>query len=200
MMGALPPEVVLVVFLPAALHTPQERSALQQRLLREIGHGIPATDTLPLRNVSLDFFEAIMSIPTSTPMTSYYHLQRQQENQYYHYYSAIQPFVPFRALVSKLHVVNVEITGAVIIERQFDSICKYSAAQQITNPLNSALVLRTTAQAKLPSPQNNPHLAPFLCATNSRPAAWYAQGLPFMNKTSWARLYATSQLKTSKSP
>jgi hypothetical protein len=61
-------------------------------------------------------------------------------------------------------------------------------------------VLRTAAQAKLPSPQNNPHLAPFLCVTNSRPAAWYAQGLPFMNKTSWAKLYSTSQPKINKSP
>ena len=130
---------------------------------------MPASDTLPVRNVTLDFFEAIMSIPTSAPTTSHYHLQRQQENQCYHYYSAIQPFVPFRALVSKLHVVNVEITGAVIIERHFDSICKYSTTQQAANPLHCALVLRTTTQAKLPSPRNNPHLAPFLCTTNSRP-------------------------------
>ena len=99
-------------------------------------------------------------------MTSPYHLQRQQENQCYHYYSAIQPYVPFQALASNLHVANVVITGAVIIERQFDSLCKYSTAQPATNPLYSALVLRTTTESKLPSLQSNQQFGQILGMTS----------------------------------
>jgi hypothetical protein len=183
-MGTLPPETVLVLFLPSTLHTPRERGALQKSLLREIGNGLPATDTLPLRNVTLDFFEAIMIIPSDSPTVSQHHLQRQQVSGNYHYYSAIQPFVPFQALVSQLQITNVEIIGAVVIERHFDSICKCSAVQAVSKPLFSALALRTTTQIKLPSPHSNPHLVPFLGTMGGRPTSWFTQELPIMNKTS----------------
>ena len=150
-MGTLPAETVLVVFLPATFHTPQERQALQQKLLREIGHGTPASDTIPLRNVTLDFFEAVMATPSNIPLTSQYHMQRQQASGFYHYYSAVQPFIPFQAFASHLQVANVEITGAVIIERQFDLICKCAPIQPTSHVQLSALALRTASQTKLPS-------------------------------------------------
>ena len=34
--------------------------------------------------------------------------------------------------------------------------------------------------------------------SNSRPTIWYSHDLPFMNKTSWAKLYSASQHKVSK--
>jgi hypothetical protein len=194
-MGTLPPETVLVVFLPTAAHTPQERATLQQTLVREIGHGIPANNSLPIRNVTLDFFEAIMSIPSNMPTTSQHHLGQQQTKGHYHYYNGIQPFIPYQALTSHLQLINVEITGAIIIERQFDSLCRCTALQQPSHPLNSALVLRTDKSTKLPPLHSNYQIAPFLMPSNSRPTIWYSHDLPFMNKTSWAKLYSASQLK-----
>jgi hypothetical protein len=146
----------------------------------------------------MEFFEAIMSIPANAPITSQYHLLRQQAKGYYHYYSAIQPFTPYQALASQLQIVNVDISGAIIIEKHFDSICKCSAIQQPSNPSNSALVLRTTTPTRLPSLHSNYQLAPFLATSNSRPFIWYSQDLPFMNKTSWAKIHAASQQKPSK--
>ena len=91
-MGMLPAETILVIFLPTDMHTPQERASLQRNLFRDIGHGIPASDAFQMRNVTLDFFEAVMAIPSNTPLTLPYHLQQQQARGFYHYYSAIQPF------------------------------------------------------------------------------------------------------------
>jgi hypothetical protein len=41
-------------------------------------------------------------------------------------------------------------------------------------------------------------LVPFLGTMGGRPTSWFTQELPFMNKTSWPKLYAASQHKSSK--
>ena len=193
-------ETVLVMYLPTAHHNAQQRTSLQQELLRAIGHGSPATPSLPVRNVTLDFFEAIMSTPTNLALTSHYHLQLQQASGHYHYYSAVKPFVPFQPTLSSMYSPEVDITGAVIIERHFDSICKCSAIQAGTTIPYSALALRTSHPTSLIPPQSIPQMRPFVAPTGPRPLTWYAQSLPFMNKTCWPRLYALQQLQSTKDP
>ena len=140
-----------------------------------------------------------MFVPSNAPLTSQYHMQRQQASGFYHYYSALQPYIPFQSFTSHLQIVNVEITGAIIIERQFDMLCKCTTIQAISHPLLSALAVRTANQTKLPALHSDPNLVPFLSSMGSRPVSWYTQDLPFMNKTSWPKLYAASQIKTTKS-
>jgi hypothetical protein len=134
-----------------------------------------------------------MTISSKTPLTSQLHLQQQQSNGHYHYYSAIQPFVPFQDVLVHMEILNVEIMGAVIIERHFDTICKCYQVPDLPSLIYSAIAIRTTTMTKLPSPHSNPQLLPFLGTTGARPFTWYTQGLPFMNKTSWPKLYAAAQ-------
>ena len=95
---------------------------------------------------------------------------------------------------------DVDITGAVIIERHFDSICKCSPIQAGSIIPYSALAVRTSHPTSFTPPQNIPQMRPFVAPAGPRPLTWYAQSLPFMNKTCWPRLYALQQQQTTKDP
>ena len=189
----LPAETVLVLYLPTSLHTLSQRHTLQQHLLRELGHGAPATLAQPFRNISLDFFEAIMAVPSGSPLTSTYHLQLQQAHAHHYYYSAVQPYVPFQATIACIQPLDTQIAGAVIIERHFDSLCKCSVISHTSNPLYSSLAIRTNQPTRLPLPLSISQMQPFLVPAGSRQFTWHTQNLPFMNRTSWPRLYAMHQ-------
>jgi len=88
-----------------------------------MGHGAPATTLHPVRNITLNFFEGVIAIPSKNPLTTPYNLQLQQSNGNYQYYIAIQPYVPFQTMLTHMRATDVNILGAVIYERHFDSMC-----------------------------------------------------------------------------
>ena len=53
--------------------------------MRDLGHGPPATPALPFRNVTLDFFEAIITTPQNTNVIPQLNLSLQQSGGNYYY-------------------------------------------------------------------------------------------------------------------